>query len=131
MSEEKMRIPEEVKADIDTMSAELAGIEAEPGPSQAEMARQEQNFEETKSVLVSVLGPAFALLAPGWGVTKDEVDALSGAYAGVLDKYFPDGLTKFGVEINAFLITAAIIVPRLGMARQVPEQEAGDHDGQA
>ncbi|MCW8917476.1 MAG: hypothetical protein OQL08_01465 [Gammaproteobacteria bacterium] len=77
-----------------------------PGPSTAE-------------VLGQVIGPACAILAPGWQIQPEEVEQLSISYAAVVDKYWPGGV-NLGPEISAALITVAIFGPRLGMPRRLP-----------
>jgi len=77
-----------------------------------------ESQEETKKILMGVIVPAFALLAPGWQVQNAECEMLADAYAQLIDKYFPDGIGKFGVEINATLVTLAIFAPRLAIPRK-------------
>ncbi len=102
-----------------------------PPPSPTEQAEQAAQAAETKQALVMVIGPAFSLLAPAWNVQDQEVDALSDAYAALIDKYWPGGLQGFGVEINALLITLAVFGPRLKMPRKLekPVEQEGGGDG--
>jgi hypothetical protein len=54
------------------------------------------------------------------------VDALAGAYAAVLQKYFPEGPGQFGPELAAVFTTVAIIGPRLKMPRTT-RKDAGEN----
>ena len=45
------------------------------------------------------------------GITAANRATLAGAYADVLDKYFPGGVASWGPEVGALLVTAAIIGP--------------------
>lgn len=74
---------------------------------------------DTKKELAVLLGPLFSILAPNWNVTPDEVDIVAEAYADVINKYFPGGLS-LGVEVNALMATALIFGPRLGTPRKAP-----------
>ena len=59
-------------------------------------------------------------VAPAWKISKGEQDTLTDAYAAVIDKYFPGGLSM-GPEVGALLVTAAIIGPRLGQPMREEE----------
>lgn len=100
---------------MSSLAAEAA-THAEPGAApQPELAEPEM---KTSELVQLVLGPAFALLAPNWKVKEAEIEQLSMAYGALLDKYFPDMQTAFGVEITAVLLTATVVAPR--MAAGVP-----------
>jgi len=70
----------------------------------------------TDQLVKSVLQPLFGIMLPGWRVTEEEIDALSGAYGLVLDKYFPDGI-DFGPELSAVVISLAVFGPRIQAMR--------------
>lgn len=81
----------------------------------------------TAEIIFPVVSMAFDLVAPNWAVGEGEKKALSEAYGALLDKYFPDAINSFGVELQALLITAAIVAPRLRVPRRVedhPREEA-------
>lgn len=71
-----------------------------------------------------LLLPAVSLIcdkaAPLWGITQQEKAALSDAYGKLLDHYFP-GLMQTGPIGAVVVVTAAVVVPRLGTPR-LPEQ---------
>lgn len=128
-NEQPAPVLDSVAEDIENMQSELAGDQAD------QAAQGEQASEKTKSemtdVLGMILGPGFELLAPAWNIQKQEVDALAEAYAVLIEKYFPGGLTTFGAEINAALVTIAILAPRIKMPRKIEEPPAdtgGDSD---
>ena len=107
---------------------EIASLEREIGsdPEIVELNDQVERQAETssaewKSIFVQLLTPSFAVLAPNWGVQGQEVEALADAYAPLMAKYFPDA-SQVGPEIGAFLVTAAIIAPRLSIPRKVEEK---------
>ena len=102
--------------------SELETEAAVPGvPVSSEVMQVNQsNIDEWKGIITILLGAGFGVIAPGWGVTKGEVDSLSEAYAPLMDKYCPD-LSQFGLEIGAVLVTAAVFAPRVGMARKIDD----------
>lgn len=128
------------------IDAELAALEnsAEPSPvvvAQQEAANEAQHtaeqahekaVQEYAEVLQPVLHMGFAVLAPAWEVSPTEAEALSAAYAPLLQKYWPDATSRFGPEITAAVCTAAILAPRFGKPRKLdaaPVDAANDSDG--
>ncbi|RTR33518.1 hypothetical protein [Shewanella atlantica] len=102
-------------AGIENMAAELEGEAFPNSPQQAEYQEPQVTGKELVAPVVAL---ACTMLAPAWNIQKEEVDALSGAYGDLLDKYFPEGAGAFGVELSALLVTGAIIMPRLGTPRK-------------
>lgn len=84
---------------------------------------------ETAEIVQQLLSMGFGVLAPGWGVTEPEIEQLAKAYGPLIDKYFPDGLGDHGLEINAILITSAVILPRIRMPRKVEEKPEQQQEG--
>ena len=118
----------DVPAVGDDLQAEMAQLGAEAEEKSPEEITQaaaivSSSEEEYLELLTHLLGPGFAVMAPGWGVTTQEVETLAGAYSPLLAKYFPDGPGKFGPEISAALVTVAIIAPRLTMPRQLEKAQ--------
>ncbi|NKF52785.1 hypothetical protein G3R49_19700 [Shewanella sp. WXL01] len=70
-------------------------------------------------IIAPVVQLGCALLAPNWDIQPEEQQALADSYGALIDKYFPDGAGSFGVELNALLITGAIVTPRLGKPRRI------------
>lgn len=101
----------EQAAEFRALAAEAAGDpgQAGPGPAPGEPS--------TKELLAPLVSFTFDALAPAWNVQQAEKEALTEAYAGVIDKYWPEGVGAFGVELNALLITAAILGPRMRLPR--------------
>lgn len=79
----------------------------------------------TDQVLLMAIGPLFDVICPNWKVSPEEKQALAGAYAPVVDKYF--GGVSMGVELQAVAITAMIIAPRIGTPR-VAKPEKSEKD---
>src|SRR3569833_1825478 len=82
----------------------------------------------TEEIIYPVLSLAFDAIAPAWAVSEQEMRALAAAYGELLDKYFPD--MSFGVELNALIITAAFLGPRMKLPRSI-EHKAPSIDGEA
>lgn len=127
---------------IDQLAAEAAALDAKalPPPLDDSTAGQEQEQAaavSTADMLLPIISVTFDMLCPAWKVTADEKKALAEAYAGVLDKYFPDGL-PLGVEINALLISVMVFGPRMGKpprhidaeSTRVPDEKPAENAGQ-
>lgn len=95
------------------LGPELPGLGPEPEPP------QQIPTAELVQPLVSLL---CVTVAPAWEITAAEQEQLAGAYADVIDKYFPDGV-PMGPEVGAIMVTAAIVMPRLGRPMKEPEPE--------
>lgn len=76
----------------------------------------------TAQLLEMVIGPTAAILAPNWGITDQEVAQVSKLYGALLDKYVPDMQTSYGLEISAVLVTATVLMPRIGKPRKLEEK---------
>ena len=129
----------DIKSDVEPVDAEMQALEEDakrdpdsPGSAEAEVAEVETVAERTRKsadewgdILVSLIAPAFAVLAPNWDVQKSEVKMLADSYAPLLAKYFPD-VSDVGPEIGAAVCTIAVIGPRLAIPRKrVEESEEG------
>ncbi len=101
------------------LGPELPGLGPEPEPP------QQIPTAELVQPLVALL---CVTVAPAWAITEEEQAQLSGAYAAVIDKYFPDGV-PMGPEVGAVMVTAAIVMPRLGQPLKAtePEPEGADN----
>lgn len=113
--------------EVSALANEAAALDAAAMPAAEDGNAQNPEAAPTVStadMLRPLLKVTFDLLAPNWKVEEKESAALSDAYAAVLDKYFPDGVvSRWGVEINALLITVAIIGPRIKIPpREVPKE---------
>lgn len=113
----------ELSAEFDALGAEAStGAPAGPVPS-APPEPPPSAEEGYAEVLQPVLFLGFKVIAPAWNVSAEEAETLSGAYAPLLAKYFPEGPDKWGPEIGAALVTAAILGPRLALPRKIAEPE--------
>lgn len=89
---------------------------------------------EVEGLMIAVLTPAFAILAPNWQVQPPEVRELAQAYTPVMMKYFPDGIGEVGPELAAVLVTLTVLGGRLGTPRRVvvvQEEAANGHEKSA
>jgi len=104
----------------DEAAALLDQIEDEPGQDEPgqELATQIPSADLIRPLVVLVC----TAVVPAWKIGKAEQDTLAEAYGAVIDKYFPGGI-EMGPELGAVLVTAAIIVPRLGQPMRDPEPE--------
>lgn len=122
----------EAEAELD-QRAGVAGPAPETIPEPAGPASGE--------LLLPLVTIAAATLAPAWNLKVAECEALAYAYGAIIDKYWPGGMGSMGVEINAAMLTAAIIqsrwkIPRFTVVEgeeteppKVPEQEPGRDNG--
>ncbi len=111
--------------------AALAALEAEASAAALPEAAPAKE-SETAEVLALVMAPAFDVIAPNWNISKSEVKTLSEAYGAVIDKYFPDALNGFGVELTAVIMTLAIVAPRMHKPRKLePKPQAVEADAHA
>ncbi|MFK5947696.1 MAG: hypothetical protein QM500_02860 [Methylococcales bacterium] len=74
----------------------------------------------TSELIEPIVQMCAGVLVPNWKLQKAEIKVLAEAYGSLLDKYFPDTGKLMGVELNALLITAAVIVPRIGTPIKEP-----------
>lgn len=115
------------KQPVNDQFAQLEREAAQLEPPQFEEVMPEPEVP-TWELLRPIIDLGCDLLAPNWSVKDAERTHLCKAYGDVVDKYFPGGLSAFGCELNALLITAAIIGPRVAaqLPRREPEQKEND-----
>jgi len=114
-----------LKEDIERLEADSVEIESiEKTTEQNAQASEEQ--KELSLAISTILGAGFDTICPAWKVQADEIEKLSECYACLVDKYFPDWATRFGLEINAILLTAIVVLPRLKTPRK--EKKADNDD---
>ncbi len=106
----------ELEQRAEALESEVAG-EGDPGVA----PEPETASVPTEQILLPVISAAFAILAPAWQVSAGECRQLAQAWAVVVDKYFPD--LPSGPELQAVIITLAVVGPRLGKPRREPEPE--------
>lgn len=105
-------------------SLQVSDEDFKPGAEHVAEPVPEKPDIPTDKLLLMAISPVFDIFAPAWEVTKDEKQALAAAYGALLDKYFPD--LDLGPEIGAIVITAMIIVPRIGKPRKIEEGDQGN-----
>lgn len=114
--------PDPELAEAEALDAE---VHNDPPPADELPEFEQPPQVETAQILGALLQPLFAIAAPGWGMQPNECQALADAWAPVVDKYFPD--LQLGVELNAALVTLAVLGPRLRTpARPKPQPPADD-----
>jgi hypothetical protein len=124
---------QEAPQEHDSQAAEFEQLEREimqeaandAGPVQQP---QQQQGPGAAEVLFPILQMGFGVMAPNWNVQDSEVQQLAECYGQLTDKYFPDGLGDYGVEISAVMVTAAIVLPRLKLPRKVEQKAANDSE---
>lgn len=115
--------------DVTRLEAEAVEAVEINEPTPQETAQAQNNKNELQGAIALLLNTGFSVLTPNWKVQPEETEMLAQAYTELIDKYFPDGLTRFGVEVNALLITLVFLAPRLKMPRKLPkEQDAEKND---
>jgi hypothetical protein len=120
-----------MSSDTEQQAQEIEQIAAETFTPEAGQAVREPEAPEpsTAEILKPVLGMGFGILAPNWQVSDSEVEQLSECYGQLVDKYFPKGVGNYGLEINAIMLTGAIVLPRLKMPRKAAPQPETEKDG--
>lgn len=106
------QIPEEAKALLDSV---------EVGEQAAPPAEQQPRIP-TAALIAPLVALFCNVVAPAWAINDAEQKTLADAYAAVVDKYFPDGV-PMGPEVGALMVTAAVIMPRIGRPMKEPEPE--------
>lgn len=96
-------------------------LEAEQAEELAGELMEERQGPETAEMLYPLVSFACDLGCPNYQIQKAEKQALSESYGELIDKYFPEGIGAWGVELNALLVTAAIFGPRV--AKGIPAQK--------
>lgn len=116
---------------LESEAAEIDGTQSPPGDGGIDLgaaAQADIDAEvKTADVLYELLVPTFDLLAPAWEVKCEEQRALADAYGTILDKYFPAGITRWGAELNAIVVTVMVFYPRRGMpTHKAPPAQRGN-----
>lgn len=105
---------------MDSVAEDVAAMQAELGAQTQSTAETPPPPDiPTAEMLNAVLVPMFATLCPAWSVTNDECKQVAQAWGPVLDKYLPDWATRFGLEVNAVLITVLVFGPRWSTPRKI------------
>lgn len=120
MSENPTGLAHEQAQDLAALEQHLNDSPDLTLPGQEQEPEKEPDIP-TADVLKMVLTPIADIFCPAWNLKGAEIEQLAEAYAPVLDKYMPGGMS-FGVELNAVLVTALIIGPRMKTPRK-PEQD--------
>lgn len=117
------------QAELNSMAEEL---EAEQAEAQAGELAEQHEGPATAEMLFPLVAFGCDLACPNYQIQKAEKQALAESYGDLIDKYFPEGIGAWGVELNALLVTAAIFGPRVAKgipAREpapAPKQETGE-----
>lgn len=106
-------------SELEALAAEYDQPEGEDGAGEL----MEPEGPGTAELLQPLIDFGCQIGCPNWAVQKAEREALAGAYGDLIDKYYPEGVGQFGVELNALLMTAAIFGPRLASGRPARKVE--------
>ena len=118
----------ETLADLESLGGEIdGGGDFVPAADQPAPEPEPESIP-TAELVAPLVGLFCATVAPAWNIGPVEQEQLAGVYAAVIDKYFPGGV-PMGPEVGAVMVTAAIVVPRLGQPLKLAAKEAGD-DGE-
>jgi hypothetical protein len=120
------QVPPDLAAEAERLAAIGAHQDNKKDPAME--AQQQQAMTEAEKIRAKTigginmgLGPVFQFMTPNWGVSKDEVEMLSTAYADLLLLYYPQGLTALGPWIGAVMVTGMVFGPRMDTPRKAPE----------
>lgn len=102
----------------------------EPSPELESEQLPESNNIPTAELLGPIIGLLCASVAPAWDISPDEQSNLCEAYGALADKYFPEGV-PMGPEVGAVLVTASIVMPRLGQPLKIEEKKEADNGDQS
>lgn len=116
------------EAGLDKLEAEIIGDIQQDEAAAGAVALEQPIDEELRGLVGGVLNMGFIVLAPNWQVAPEEVEKLTEAYTALLNKYCPDGLGEYGVEISAVMMTFAIVAPRLGTPRTAPKPKEEERE---
>lgn len=117
-------------AELDAIASEAEASEA---PDSAAELVEEREGPTTAEVIHPLISFGCDLACPNYQIQKAEKQALAESYGDLLDKYFPEGIGAWGVELNALLMTAAIFGPRVAQgvpARNKPKAETNTDQGE-
>ncbi|MBT3041992.1 MAG: hypothetical protein KME67_03950 [Candidatus Thiodiazotropha sp. (ex Codakia orbicularis)] len=116
----------ERESEFNRLEAEAGGVTT--GPNQP--IHPGSTEPPTSEIIEPILQMGFAVLAPAWQVSDPECKELAKCYGALIDKYFPEGMGQYGVEITAVMTTAAVILPRMKIPRKLepkpPEQKPAE-----
>lgn len=110
---------EGLAAELGQLESEASAVVATGAAPAAPPAPGPAASEAYQEILEPILYKSFQILAPAWEVEAEESQALAGAYAELLGKYFPDVPSEFGPELGAAFVTVAILATRMGKPRKI------------
>lgn len=111
--------------DSDELNKMAADLEAEQAEAQAGELMEQREGPATAEMLFPLVSFGCDLACPNYHIQKAEKQALAESYGELVDKYFPEGIGAWGVELNALLVTAAIFGPRVakGIPARAPKEK--------
>lgn len=125
--------PSAAQESLDQLGAAAAGLDAPtapqgeaaaaPGAAMPPPAPPAAPAIPVDQVLAKMLFMLFSTVAPAWQVQEHECEMLGGAYADVLNKYFPN--LELGVELTAVAATLIVFGPRRGKPMRIQKADAG------
>lgn len=112
-------LQDEAIAQLETEAAQAGEYIPAGGATDDPAAPQQPT---TGEIIGALLHPLFSVAAPEWKVHESECNMLGNAWGAVIDKYFPG--MSIGVELNAAIITLAILGPRIAASRAAKKAAA-------
>ena len=107
--------------ELDALAAEVAADAPTPAPD----AQPEPEIMPMAELIRPTLRMVFDKAAPAWRVSDAEVKGLADVYGALIDKYFPGGVGRWGLELSALMLTFAVLGPRWGTpTHEAPKEEA-------
>ncbi|WP_286269535.1 hypothetical protein [Thalassotalea hakodatensis] len=115
--EEQQPVIDDDLAQISELDAILAEAESVDGGVIGETGEIVEHVEsehiETAELLYPIISAGFDIFASKWNVPEKHKKALAEAYGDLLDKYFPDAGSVFGVELTALTVTGMVVAPHI------------------
>lgn len=119
----------------DKLKVSAAALDDNDNNEQSSEQVSEDDDIESAALVGQVVVVMGAVFAPNWKLTEKECMQLGEVYGALLDKYLPDsGLSRYGLELSALMVTASImqsragIPPRLKPPSDDDEKKAIEHE---
>ena len=111
---------EEVNNEDSKQAAEFSALEAEIIEAEQE-EKEEQEGVSNSDIISPLISALFAIIAPNWAVSQEEVSKLAMRWGEVADKYI--GNIPAGAEGLAIIETLGVVAPKIGTPRKLKEED--------
>lgn len=112
-------------AELDAILGEAAAVDGGIAGEDGQIVEADETEHiETSELLYPIISSGFDIFASKWKVPDKHKQALAKAYGDLLDKYFPDAGSMFGVELTALTVTGMVVAPHIlgGDEKEVTEK---------